>query len=499
MKPLSEQISEKPWKAWVLFFVTIVIVFLLGLFASSIIERRSEALFAYAPNNNFEHFEPRNEKWGANFPREYETYMQTADTSFRSKYAGSQNIDVLKENPGHVILWAGYAFARDYNQGRGHYYAIEDIHKTLRIGAPNDTTPSFQPTTCWTCKSPDVPRLMQQMGIKEFYSGSLDELGAEIVNHIGCADCHDPQTMKLTITRPALIEAFERQGRDITKATHQEMRSLVCAQCHVEYYFDKTKHEGAQYLTFPWDKGMTVETMEAYYDSIQFSDWTHQLSKTPMLKAQHPDYEVYLLGTHASRGVSCADCHLPYKSEGGVKFTDHHIQSPLNNVANSCQVCHREETDKLVKDVYERQTKIKENSSLLENLLVKAHLEAEFAWKHGAKDAQMKAALADIRKAQWRWDFSVAGHGSSFHAPVEVGRIIASGINFAQEARIKLARIHAELGYNKEIELPDVSNKEKAQAYIGLDMEALKAEKAEFMNTTVPKWLSEAKKREAAY
>src|SRR5690606_35551098 len=130
---------------------------------------------------------------------------------------------------------------------------------------------------------------------------------------------------------PALLEAFENAGKDINKVSHQEMRSLVCAQCHVEYYFDKKIVEGVEYLKFPWDKGMTVEAAEAYYDSIGFSDWTHSISKAPMLKAQHPGYEIYLTGTHASRGISCADCHMPYMSEGGQKFTNHHIQSPLNN------------------------------------------------------------------------------------------------------------------------------------------------------------------------
>ena len=122
--------------------------------------------------------------------------------------------------------------------------------------------------------------------------------------------------MNLRISRPALIEAFQSMGKDITKASHQEMRSLVCAQCHVEYYFNKDKIEGVSYLIFPWQNGLTLEDMEKYYDNIGFSDWTHALSRTPMLKAQHPDYEVFQTGTHASRGVSCADCHMPFMSEG---------------------------------------------------------------------------------------------------------------------------------------------------------------------------------------
>lgn len=499
MKPFSEQIKEKPWKGWVLFLGTIVFVFLLGLFASSIMERRSEAVFAYAPKNDFSQFEPRNEKWGANFPREFESYYKTADTTFKSKYNGSIMIDELEDDPKLVVLWAGYGFSKDYNQGRGHYYAVEDVRNTLRTGAPNDSVKSPMPNTCWTCKSPDVPRMMNEVGIAEFYKGSWEKWGAEIVNPIGCADCHDVNSMQLRISRPALIEAFERQGKDISKATHQEMRSLVCAQCHVEYYFNKEKIEGVPYLTFPWDDGMSAEAMELYYDKMEFKDWTHKLSKTPMLKAQHPGYEVYLTGVHASRGVSCADCHMPYKSEGGVKFTDHHIQSPLNNVANSCQVCHREETSRLIEDVESRQSKIKENVTILEELLVKAHIEAKTAWDKGANEEQMKPILMDIRHAQWRWDYSVAGHGGSFHSPVETGRIVSSGINIAQEARIKLTRLLANLGYNSEVQMPDISTKAKAQEYIGLDMDKLNGDKAEFLETVVPQWLQEASKRESNY
>lgn len=499
MKSINEIVKNKPWLGWLMFFATMLVVFLLGLLASSIIERRAEAQFAYTPKVDYDQNEPRNEVWGENFPREFQSYYQTADTSFRSKYKGNAMIDELKEDPNLIMLWAGYPFSKDYSQGRGHFYAIDDIRNTLRTGAPMNGNPSPVPNTCWTCKSPDVPRLMAEMGIAEFYKGSWDTKGSQVVNPIGCADCHDAKTMNLRISRPALIEAYERTGKDITKATHQEMRSLVCAQCHVEYYFDKKKIDGVAYLTFPWDNGNNVENMEEYYDKIDFSDWQHSISKAPMLKAQHPDYEMYTKGVHADRGVSCADCHMPYKSEGGQKFTDHHIQSPLNNVSNSCQVCHREETEKLVANVYERQEKNRQSQMALETLLVKSHIEAGKAWELGAKEEQMKEILKDIRHAQWRWDFAVAGHGNSFHAPLETSRIFATGIEKAQDARIKLSRLLASLGYNKEVPMPDVSTKEKAQKFIGLDMPKLKSEKAEFNKTVVPEWIKKAQEREKTY
>jgi len=495
MKPIGEGIKQKPWLGWLLFFGTMIIVFLLGLLASSIIERRAEAVFAYTPIVEHEQWEPRNEVWGENFPRQYQSYMRTADTTFLSKYYGSAKIDMLETAPELVILWAGYAFSKDYSQGRGHYWAIDDVRNTLRIGAPMKPEDGPQPGTCWTCKSPDVPRLMKEMGIAEFYKATLSSLGPEVVNHIGCADCHDAKTMRLQITRPALVEAFERQGKDITKATHQEMRSLVCAQCHVEYYF---KGEG-KYLTFPWDNGFSMEQMEKYYDDVKFTDWTHSLSKAPMLKVQHPDYELFRFGVHYDRGVSCADCHMPYKNEGGVKFTDHHIQSPLNNVANSCQVCHREDSQKLIQNVYQRQDAIYQTRSLLEEVLAKAHIEAKFAWDKGASETQMTNVLKLLRGAQWRWDYIAASHGTSFHAPFESARIVALGLEMAQEARIEIARVVATFGHTSPIPLPDVSTKAKAQEYIGLNMKQLNAEKDTFLETIIPEWIKKAQEREAKY
>ncbi len=483
----------------ILFVVTLIVVFGLGLLASSVINRKSEAKYMYVPQVDIGENEPRNAEWGKNFPKEYQSSMQTLDTTFTSFQGGSSTIDMLEEDPNFVVLWAGYAFSKSYKQGRGHAYAIEDVHNSLRTGTPQSKEDGPMPATCWTCKGPDVPRLMNEKGIGEFYAGTWAENVSEVVNPIGCADCHDPDNMKLRITRPALIEAFGAMGKDINKATHQEMRSLVCAQCHVEYYFDKNKpgHEGTSYLTLPWKNGTSVEDMEKYYDDIGFSDWTHQISRAPMLKAQHPGYEVFLTGVHADRGVSCADCHMPYKSEGGQKFTDHHLQSPLNNVANSCQVCHREEATKLIENVYSRQRKALENRLKLEAILVKAHIEAGKAWELGATEEQMKDILMDIRHAQWRWDFTAASHGASFHAPVEIGRIMGSGMAIAAEARVKLARVLASLGHNQPVPMPDISTKAKAQQYIGLDMDKLNKEKNDFKNNQLPKWLEEARAREA--
>ncbi len=480
-------------KYWLLFIATVIIVFLIGLFASSIIERRGEGVYALQMIKEIPDYEPRNEVWGENFPRQYETYRKTLETDFASKHGGSMKIDYLERYPELVIMWAGYAFSREYNQGRGHAHAIKDIRNILRTGGETEI---LQSSTCWTCKSTDVPRVMEKEGVAQFYRGSWNDKGNEIINPIGCQDCHDNKTMNLRITRPALIEAFNRQGKKIEDFTRQEMRSLVCAQCHVEYYFDKKKVEGAQYLTFPWDNGFSADDMEKYYDDLEFTDWTHKLSKTPMLKAQHPDYELFMTGVHAQRGVSCADCHMPYRSEGGVKYTDHHIQSPLNNVANSCQVCHREETERLIQDVYERQDRLEALRHLAEDALAKAHLEAKIAWDNGATEEEMKKSLTLIRHAQWRWDWVAAANALGFHSPTEAMRVIGTSIQKAEEARREIALVLVKHGVNYPPKLPDYSTKEKAQVVIGLDMTSLRKDKEALLNTSVKEWDKKAKERQ---
>jgi len=485
-----------PWILGGIIFCGVVVgVLLLGLLAATITVRRAEVASIY---NNVkveitEENKTHSDQWGFNYPREYETWRQTSEMNFKSKHLGNVMDDVLADRPDMVVLWAGYAFSRDYSAPRGHWYTIEDMRATLRVGAPGVTGPDgqelkdLQPATCWTCKSPDVPRMMKEKGLAEYYKAPWSAWGAEIVNPIGCADCHDPATMNLTITRPALVEAFQRRGVDINQATTQEMRSLVCAQCHVEYYF---KGDG-KYLTFPWDDGMTVEKMEEYYDNIQFSDWTHALSKTPMLKAQHPDYEIFLLGTHGQRGLSCADCHMSYISEGGVKYSDHHLMSPLKKIESTCQTCHRDSEENLRQYVYERQDKILETRDRLEPELVKAHIMTKAAMEAGATDEELAEARKLIRAAQWRWDFGVASHGASFHAPIETQRILSHGLDKALQAQLALKNVLFAHGLT-EVDMPDISTKARAQAYIGLDMNALRSQKAEFMKTVVLQWLQTA-------
>ncbi|HOC24764.1 MAG TPA: ammonia-forming cytochrome c nitrite reductase subunit c552, partial [bacterium] len=243
-----------------------------------------------------------------------------------------------------------------------------------------------------------------------------------------------------------------------------------------------------KYLTFPWDEGSTAEQIQAYYDKVEHVDWVHKISGAPMLKAQHPDWEIFQMGIHFQRGLACADCHMPYRSEGGVKFTNHKIASPLENVAGSCQVCHRESEKALIDNVQERQEKVRQLAGMAEDLLVRAHIETRVALDRGATPEQIKPVYQLIRQAQWRWDFVVASHGGSFHAPIECARIMGNAIEKAAEARTQLAGLLGRLGVELPVAMPDISTKAKAQRYIGLDMARLEAEKADFKARVISTW-----------
>jgi hypothetical protein len=94
----------------------------------------------------------------------------------------------------------------------------------------------------------------------------------------------------------------EITDRDIESLAAQEMRSYVCGQCHVEYYFKGDEKR----LTFPWSKGLKAEDMYAYYEEAKFRDFVHKETGAPVLKAQHPEFEMWSQGVHARSGVACA-------------------------------------------------------------------------------------------------------------------------------------------------------------------------------------------------
>jgi nitrite reductase (cytochrome c-552) len=384
-------------------------------------------------------------EWGKNFPRQYDGYRRTVDTQ-RTRYGGSESFSKLDMDPAWKRFFAGYAFGVDYREERGHAYSLDDQKLTER------TKQFKQPGACLQCHAGGVQQVYRLAGEGDVQAG-FEKVNAmplheawELVNHpIACIDCHDPETMALRVTRPGFLRGIKalkaREGiadyDPNTMATRQEMRSFVCGQCHVEYYF---KGDG-KLLTYPWDNGIKVEEIEAYYDQAGFTDWTHAETGAPMLKAQHPEFEMWNQGIHARSGVACADCHMPYMRQGSIKITDHHVRSPLLNVQRACLQCHHFGEAEMLSRAESIQTRTRGLMDRAERALLALLDAVAAARERGADDEALEPALAHHRKAQWRLDFISAENSTGFHAPQEAARILAEAIDEARLGQLSAEAI----------------------------------------------------------
>ncbi|TVP46001.1 MAG: ammonia-forming cytochrome c nitrite reductase subunit c552 [Gemmatimonadales bacterium] len=385
--------------------------------------------------------------WGINWPSQYESYLRTTDWE-RTRYGGSDAIPVQKLNtyPWLRAMWSGYAFSIDYRESRGHAFTLHDQDHTQRV------LQREQPGACLHCHAAVIP-LYEYVGRGDIMAGfvevsgmsweearfMMDDHGDPLVEHpVSCMDCHTPETMELRITRPAFkvgiaaLKAHEGQANyDVNRdASRQEMRSFVCAQCHVEYYFDPDNNRA---VTYPWSMGIRVEEQEAYYDAIGFSDWTHGATGGGMIKAQHPEFELWSQGTHAAAGVACADCHMPYQREGARKVSDHHVRSPMLNVNRSCQTCHSIAEGELmnrVAAIQDRTTALVDRSAAAVTDLITVLAAARAL---GADDEALAEAIQMQRSAQWRLDWIFSEGSRGFHAPQESARILGEAIDFARQ------------------------------------------------------------------
>ncbi|MBB5174796.1 ammonia-forming cytochrome c nitrite reductase subunit c552 [Texcoconibacillus texcoconensis] len=367
-----------------------------------------------------------NTAFAEEFPDQYESYMRNV---YDEDY---EHVSKLTEEvePQLPILFHGYGFSIEYNKPRGHAHAVEDVMSIDRIN--EDSVGS-----CMTCKSTAVPALLDEMG-EDYWSASfLDEVAPRTIElgeggeseelseyghiSIGCSDCHDPETMDLRITRPSFTNAMDRYGVDVSEANKNEMRSYACGQCHTNYYFDPE----TQKVTFPWDEGLRVEDMWEYYETTAQEEhdfegeWEHSISGTTIVKAQHPEFEMWSYGPHGEAGVSCADCHMPYeRGADKKKTTSHHWTSPLENVEQSCLSCHGDKSeDELldrVDNIQERHLEALEES---QDLSVKAHYYVNRMITSGADEEAIEEAQQHVREGQWFWDIVAAENSDGFHNP----------------------------------------------------------------------------------
>ncbi|MEE8199600.1 MAG: ammonia-forming cytochrome c nitrite reductase subunit c552 [Candidatus Acidoferrales bacterium] len=394
--------------------------------------------------------------WGKNFPQQYDGYRRTVD-QIRTRFGGSEAVprtptqadprsivaqSRLEEDPRLKIIWAGYAFAVDFREERGHAYMLEDQTYTQR------QIIAQQPGTCLHCHA-SVYVAYKKLGDGDLFRGfeKINQMSyaeaRQLVKHpVACIDCHDPETLQVRVTRPAFLEGLRvwKAGQGVenydvnTMATRQEMRTYVCAQCHVEYYFQGPERR----LVYPWARGLRADDILAYYEEIGFSDWTHAETGAAVLKAQHPEFEMWSQGIHARSGVACADCHMPYRRVGGLKITDHHVRSPVLNIQRACQTCHRWSEAELKARVETIQEKTFELRNLAMDALIELIRDLKAARAAGVGEAKLSAARAFQRRAQFLLDFVEAENSTGFHAPQEAARILAHSINYSRKGQMAL-------------------------------------------------------------
>jgi|JI9StandDraft_1071089.scaffolds.fasta_scaffold03221_10 nitrite reductase (cytochrome c-552) len=444
-------------------------VFAIMLLIGNILERKAEAkdhVFRVV-NLTEDTIDPA--EWGKNFPRQYDSYKRTVDIE-RTKHGGSEAFQKLDDDPLLRELFAGYAFGVDFREERGHAYMLQDQNETERVKQFK------QPGACLHCHASVIPfyksegkkagipdnqkEAQIQKGFDLVCAMSYKDAAKNVKHPVSCIDCHNVDSMQLEVNRPGFIngirnlakssaptphlpsiERWRKDGKkgeyDVNKmASRQEMRSFVCGQCHVEYYFKGPEKN----LTYPWHNGLKMEQIEKYYDDVAWKDFEHKKSGAKVLKAQHPEFETWSQGIHARSGVSCADCHMPYKREGAIKISDHHVRSPMLNVAASCETCHRYPEKEIKARVEIIQDRTKELLLKAEGVTVSLIKDIEAAKGKGASDASLESARDFHRKAQWRVDFVAAENSMGFHAPGESLRILAEAIDFARQGQLAIQK-----------------------------------------------------------
>ena len=456
-----------------------VVVVLAGLGALTtallvnIYERKSEAKNPYIHLVEVGEDDTDPAKWGVNWPKHYESDQLTA-LATRTRFGGHGGSEALPEqkierDPWLRRIFLGYAFSIDYRDRRGHAYMLYDQEETKRLTKP-------QTGSCLHCHASVMPLYRElgggdaMAGFEKTFQMSYQQMSDKLhesghAHPVSCVDCHSAQTMKLRVTRPGFIKAIQSLASSSAPlpqlpsierwratdrrapydpnllASRTEMRSFVCGQCHVEYYCSS-----AMPLEFPWSKGLKVEDLEAHWNATtlpsgsRFFDYKHSESGAEILKAQHPEFELWSQGIHSRSGVACADCHMPYQRDGATKVSDHWVRSPLLNINRACQTCHHIEEQEILARVESIQAR---NFDLLQRAgqaLVDQLDAIQEAKAAAATEEQLRPARELQRQAQWRLDFVAAENSMGFHAPQEAARILGEAVDLARQGQVAALR-----------------------------------------------------------
>lgn len=413
--------------------------------------------------------------WGKTYPLEYQSWLETKNprpvglSKYKKGWDEDKVIyDKLSEFPFMALLYKGMGFGIEYNEPRGHFYMLID---QLEI----DPSRVKAGGVCLTCKSPYAGKLEKELG-KEYYS----MLYPEAVNKIpkehrelgaACIDCHNSSTMKLKAARWTVEKAMKDLGKN--RFTRQEMRSLVCAQCHVTYVVSKNPGMKSTGVFFPWQKSkwgdISVENIiKVIKSDPSYLEWKQEVTGFKLGYIRHPEFEFYSFNSvHWKAGLSCADCHMPYKMVEGSKISDHNIMSPLKNNLVACKFCHIESTDKLKEQVLIIQDRT--ISLLLRAGYQTAAVAKLFQLLHTeqAKGKKFDQSLYNRAKeyydhAFYRVVYIGAENSVGFHNPTEAGRILGDAIAFAGKAESLLRQLLTKTGVviplKLQLELKDYLN-----------------------------------------
>jgi nitrite reductase (cytochrome c-552) len=436
---------------------------------TNVFERKAEQRTAYVRLVDVGENDTDPAKWGKNWPSQYDGYKRTSLPT-KTRFGGHGGSEALPEqkidrDPWLKRMFLGYAFSIEYRDRRGHAYMLTDQEATKRLSKP-------QSGSCLHCHASIMPVYRElgngdaMAGFEKTFSLTYQELNKKLHDSghghpVSCVDCHDSKTMALRVTRPGFIRGIQalaaseapvpampsidvwRSGSKSRPydpnedASRNELRSFVCGQCHVEYYCG-TKMP----LTFPWGKGLRAQDIEAFWneakfpDESPFYDYAQEETSAKVLKAQHPEFELWSQGIHARSGVSCADCHMPYAREGATKVSDHWVRSPLLNINRACQTCHRvpeEELKARVDGIQQRNYELMQRGGTALVALIEAVLAAKTA---GATPEQLASAQDFQRKAQWRLDFIAAENSMGFHAPQVAAHVLGEAIDYARQGEV---------------------------------------------------------------
>ncbi|MHA6512516.1 ammonia-forming cytochrome c nitrite reductase subunit c552 [Tessaracoccus sp. Z1128] len=457
-----EKRKRNRWIGILIVAIAITAVVTAGITAllANVIERMEEASDSFTKVVELDDTVVDPAIWGQNFPAQYQSFLRTKEmeaTTHAGSVAEERTVTAtdprtvvstsrLEEDPRLKDMWAGYPFSVDYRHARGHEYMLEDQRYTLRVTEFN------QPGTCINCHASTVA-LMNELGDGDRQAGfmEMNQMAytdvTQLVEHpVACIDCHDPETMELRITRPAFetgiaaLKASEGiEDYDVNRdATRQEMRSFVCGQCHVEYYFEKESKE----LIFPWTKGLDIDQIWEYYQEDGHKDFEHATTGAKVVKAQHPEFDIFWSNSvHAANGVSCADCHMPYEAEGARKVTSHHIQSPLLAVNSSCMTCHHTSEEEMTERVVGIQDQFIGTRDVAFDSLVALIRALETAQTDGTPAEAIEQAREFQNKASFYLDYVYSENSYGFHAPAYIQRILADSLDASRKGQLVLTGV----------------------------------------------------------